>query len=359
MDKKTEQIKKEKNQTNEESEIEYIFKITLIGDSGTGKSCLLLRFGDNAFEENFVSTIGVDFRIKKIKVKEKNIKLQIVSKYILNYKTQWDASGQERFETITVAYYKGSHGIIILYDISNKNSFLHIKHWIDNINKYTNDVFIVGILVGNKCDLGNREVSEEEGKILANTLGLKYIEISAKTGQNVDNLFYNLTEEILKMEQEKININYKPPLKIDDENYFNTNLPNQIKEEKSNNQKLKEKIIELEKQLEIEKAKNNKLEEKLKKFENLDKNIDSKESLMKIILEKDKEINELKIKLSRFPFELKEGEKLMTVNFISADQKVQHYSVICKNTDSFNVLEKKLYEDYKEFYETDNYFTFN
>ena len=175
---------------------------------------------------------------------------------------------------------------------------------------------------------------------------------------------------MLKMEQEKKNIYYKPPLKVDDENYFNSNLINQIKEEKSNNEKLKDKIIELEKLLNEEKFKNNKLEEKLKKLEeefkklnnldkNLDNNIDSKESLMKIILEKDKEINELKIKLSRFPFELKEGEKLMTVNFISADQKVQHYSLICKNTDTFNVLEKKLYEDYKEFYETENYFTFN
>ena len=105
------------------------------------------------------------------------------------------------------------------------------------------------------------------------------------------------------MEQEKNNINYKPPLKIYDENDFYINLINQIKEEKSNNQKLKDKIIELEKILNEEKVKNNKLEEKLKKLDeefkklnnlekNLDNNIDSKESLMKIILEKDKEIND-------------------------------------------------------------------
>ena len=155
-----------------------------------------------------------------------------------------DLSGQKRFETITELYYIGCLGIIILYDISNKDSFLHIKHWIDNANKYTKDAFI-GILVGNKCDLENREVSEEEGKILANALGLKYIETSAKTGQNIDQLFYILTEDILKMEQEKNNNNYKPPLKIYDENDFYINLINQIKEEKSNNQKLKDKIIEL------------------------------------------------------------------------------------------------------------------
>ena len=80
---------------------------------------------------------------------------------------------------------------------------------------------------------------------------------------------------------------------------------------------------------------------------------------MKTILEKDKELNELKQKLSRYPFELKEGEKLMTVNFGSIDQKIQNFSVICKNTDTFRVIEKKLYENYKEFYETENYFTFN
>jgi len=83
MDKKTEQIKKEKNQKNEESEIDDRFKITLIGDSGAGKSCLLLRFSDNEFQENFIPTIGVDFRSKNIKVKEKNIKLQIVRKYYI------------------------------------------------------------------------------------------------------------------------------------------------------------------------------------------------------------------------------------------------------------------------------------
>ena len=78
-----------------------------------------------------------------------------------------DLSGQERFETIIEPYYNQSQGIIILYDISNKDSFLHIKHWIDNLNKYSENAF-VGILVGNKCGLGSGEVSEEEGKILAN-----------------------------------------------------------------------------------------------------------------------------------------------------------------------------------------------
>ena len=106
---------------------------------------------------------------------------------------------------MTIPFYNQSQGIIILYDISNKDSFLHIKHWIDNANKYTKDDFI-GILVGNKCDLENREVSEEDGKILAKALGLKYIEISVKTSENIDKLFCILVEEMLKMEKEKNNI---------------------------------------------------------------------------------------------------------------------------------------------------------
>ena len=96
------------------------------------------------------------------------------------------------------------------------------------------------------------------------------------------------------------------------------------------------------------------------KFEKFPKEIsDSKEELYKIIVEKDNEIKELKLKLSRYPMELKEGEKLMTVNFITIDSKIKNYSIICKNTDIFNNIEKKLYEDYKEYYDTENYFTVN
>ena len=87
--------------------------------------------------------------------------------------------------------------------------------------------------------------------------------------------------------------------------------------------------------------------------------LDSKEELIKIIFEKDKELKELKLKLSRYPMELKEGERLMTINFTTIDSRIQNYSIICKNTDIFNSIETKLYKDYKEYYDTENYFTVN
>ena len=129
--------------------------------------------------------------------------------------------------------------------------------------------------------------------------------------------------------------------------------------EKNKNKILEEKIKELNKEL-TEKENiiidiiNNQNFEKFPK-----KILDSKEELYNIIIEKDKEIKELKLKLSRYPMELKEGEKLMTINFTSVDSKIHNYSIICKNTDIFNNIEKKLYEDYNEYYDTENYFTVN
>ena len=120
-------------------------------------------------------------------------------------------------------------------------------------------------------------------------------------------------------------------------------------QEKNKNLILEEKINKI--QIEYE--------EKMISLQKSDEHINSKDSLVRTILEKDHEVNELKKKLSRFPFELNEGEKMMTINFISIDQKVNNYSIICKNTDIFNNIEKKLYDEFKEFYETENYFTVN
>ena len=98
------------------------------------------------------------------------------------------------------------------------------------------------------------------------------------------------------------------------------------------------------------------LSDKINKITNI---LDSKEELNKSIVEKDKELKELKLKLSKYPLELNEGEKLMTINFTTIDKRIQNYSIICKNTDIFNTIEKKLYEDYEEYYSTENYFTIN
>ena len=129
-------------------DVDYIFKILIIGDSSVGKSNILLRFSDNIFHETFLPTIGVDFKIKTVQLNNKTIKLQI-----------WDTAGQERFKTITSAYYKGAHGIIIVYDITDKDTFNNVSSWIAEAKKHGGSN-IVRMLVGNNCDLDNeRKVS--------------------------------------------------------------------------------------------------------------------------------------------------------------------------------------------------------
>ena len=164
---------------------DYLFKLLIIGESGVGKTCLLLRFTDDSFTANHLTTIGIDFKIKIINLENKLIKLQI-----------WDTAGQERFRTITKTYYKGAHGIILTYDVTDQNSFKNIRNWIKQIeaNAQTN---VRKVLVGNKCDKPDRVVSEEEGKKLADDFGMHFFETSAKTNQNVSEVFTFLTKEIL------------------------------------------------------------------------------------------------------------------------------------------------------------------
>ena len=107
------------------SEYDYLFKLLLIGDSGVGKSCLLLRFADDTYTESYISTIGVDFKIRTIQLDGKTIKLQI-----------WDTAGQERFRTITSSYYRGAHGIIVVYDTTEMESFNNVKQWLHEIDRY-------------------------------------------------------------------------------------------------------------------------------------------------------------------------------------------------------------------------------
>jgi Ras-related protein Rab-1A len=171
-------------------EFDYVFKILLIGSSSVGKSSLLLRFADHTFTEHFISTIGVDFKIRTLSTNGKTIKLQI-----------WDTAGQERFRTITSSYYRGSHAIIITYDITSQDSFDRIEGWVEEIKQYgSSDVY--QILVGNKCDLSKeREVTFEAGKALAEKHNLAFFETSAKTNVNIDEMFSHLSETLLTKTQ--------------------------------------------------------------------------------------------------------------------------------------------------------------
>ncbi|CDW54981.1 Ras protein Rab 10 [Trichuris trichiura] len=164
---------------------DLLFKLLLIGDSGVGKTCILYRFCDDAFNTTFISTIGIDFKIKTIELKGKKIKLQI-----------WDTAGQERFHTITTSYYRGAMGIILVYDITNPKSFDNIAKWLRNINDHANED-VERMLLGNKCDMEEkRMVSKERGEQIALEHRIRFLETSAKDKTNIDKAFYDLAEAI-------------------------------------------------------------------------------------------------------------------------------------------------------------------
>jgi len=164
---------------------DYLFKLLLIGDSGVGKSCLLLRFADDTYTESYISTIGVDFKIRTIEQDQKTVKLQI-----------WDTAGQERFRTITSSYYRGAHGIIIVYDVTDRESFNNVKHWITEIDKYAAEG-VNKLLVGNKSDLQSKKVvTYDEAKELADSLSVQFLETSAKNAHNVEEAFNLMAGEI-------------------------------------------------------------------------------------------------------------------------------------------------------------------
>src|SRR3569833_3374668 len=110
------------------AEYDHLFKLLLIGDSGVGKSCLLLRFADKSYTDSYISTIGVDFKIRNIELDGKKIKLQI-----------WDTANQEHYKTITSSYYRGAHGIAIVYDVTDQESFNNVRNWLQEIDKFASD----------------------------------------------------------------------------------------------------------------------------------------------------------------------------------------------------------------------------
>ncbi|RUS72838.1 hypothetical protein EGW08_019403 [Elysia chlorotica] len=166
---------------------DYLFKLLLIGDSGVGKSCLLLRFADDTYTESYISTIGVDFKIRTIELDGKLIKLQI-----------WDTAGQERFRTITSSYYRGAHGIIVVYDVTDQESFNNVKQWLQEIDRYASEN-VNKLLVGNKSDLTTKKVVDfTTAKEYADQLLIPFLETSAKNATNVEQAFMTMAAEIKK-----------------------------------------------------------------------------------------------------------------------------------------------------------------
>ena len=170
------------------SDFELSLKIITLGESGAGKTKLIMRYKDKTYQDINVSTVGIEFQYKIITYNNRPIKLVI-----------YDTSGQEKFRTIVSNYYKNTDGVILVYDISSKKSFSKIQYWVDEIRNNSNNDNNTYVLFGNKSDLENeRQVTYEEGKEYADKNKLEFMEGSAKSGQNIKELFILLVQKIMK-----------------------------------------------------------------------------------------------------------------------------------------------------------------
>ncbi|CAJ2666035.1 unnamed protein product [Trifolium pratense] len=172
---------------------DYLFKYIIIGDTGVGKSCLLLQFTDKRFQPVHDLTIGVEFGARMLTIDSRPIKLQI-----------WDTAGQESFRSITRSYYRGAAGALLVYDITRRETFNHLASWLEDARQHANPNMTI-TLIGNKCDLSHRRaVSKEEGEQFAKENGLLFMEASAKTAQNVEEAFIKTAAKILQNIQDGV-----------------------------------------------------------------------------------------------------------------------------------------------------------
>ncbi|KAK5580404.1 hypothetical protein RB653_000421 [Dictyostelium firmibasis] len=166
---------------------DLFLKILMIGNSSVGKSSMLVRYTKNTFSDSYTPTLGIDFCLKTIEIDDKIIKLQI-----------WDTAGQERFNNITSSYYRGANGVMIVYDITNQESFYNLKKWLGDVEYYAGPN-ISKIIVGNKCDLEEtRAVDFINAKKFANDLNIPIMEVSAKDSSNLEDAFLFLIPQIIK-----------------------------------------------------------------------------------------------------------------------------------------------------------------
>lgn len=170
-----------------DSDVLTTLKILIIGESGVGKSSLLLRFTDDTFDPEQAATIGVDFKVKNLTVDGNKTKLAI-----------WDTAGQERFRTLTPSYYRGAQGVILVYDVCSKSSFNKLDAWLSELETFSTKHDLIKMLVGNKIDQPKREVSKEDGLKFARKHQMLFIEASAKTKEGVQCAFEELVEKIIQ-----------------------------------------------------------------------------------------------------------------------------------------------------------------
>mmetsp|Transcript_6245 Transcript_6245/g.9066 ORF Transcript_6245/g.9066 Transcript_6245/m.9066 type:complete len:226 (+) Transcript_6245:89-766(+) len=169
---------------------DHLFKLLMIGDAGVGKSSMLLRFTDDSFDEHIQSTIGVDFKVKHVDASGKRVKLTI-----------WDTAGQERFRTLTSSYYRGAQGVVMVYDVTRRDSFESLDQWLKEVKLYSpnNGEGVVKLLVGNKIDREEeRAVSREEAENWARSQGMLFLEASAKTKAGIRQCFMEIVHKIIE-----------------------------------------------------------------------------------------------------------------------------------------------------------------
>ena len=182
-------------------------KVLLLGDSGVGKTALMMRFTENKFSPSFVSTVGIDFKYAMMHVGEQKVRLEI-----------WDTAGQERFKSIAMSYLRGAQGILIVYDITDRKTFAKVDAWLSDVQTYA-ELSVDLVLVGTKCDLAaTRAVLTEEGQALANAHNMPFFEVSAKEGLRVAEPFETVAKAVLQRLQNKadgpvkgINLSSMPP----------------------------------------------------------------------------------------------------------------------------------------------------
>jgi len=172
----------------------FLFKYIIVGETGVGKTCLLVQFTENQFKARHDVTVGVEFGSKIVNLDNNQVKLQI-----------WDTAGQEKFRSITRSYYRGAAGALIVYDITRRETFENLQSWLDECLKYSNPNIVI-MVIGNKNDLETRQVTTEEGEAFAEKNGIYFLETSAKTSENVEEAFIRTSRDIYSLNQNKEHI---------------------------------------------------------------------------------------------------------------------------------------------------------
>ena len=195
--------------TNEnEDNFDVIYKLVLVGDSGVGKTNIMLRYLNKEFNQNTKATVGVEFGSKNIKIENKIVKGQI-----------WDTAGQERYRAITSAYYKGAHGAFVVFDVTQRETFDAVDRWVNDLRNNTDERLVI-VLIGNKSDLEDkRAVKKEEGEDKARENEIAFLETSALTTDNIEKAFNEILNKVYEayktLEGENVEIEFDDKKMID------------------------------------------------------------------------------------------------------------------------------------------------